>query len=218
MMSEIPCTPCRRMSSAMRNDSKNPAFSATASSFSFGNHDRRVNGLHQLGDALLGLRHPPLAFKGKRLGDDGDSKRAHLTRQRRDDRSRARARAAAEAGGHEHHVSALKRFDDFVRVLKRGLAPYFRIRARTQPVRELHAELQLHRRARHAQRLQVGVGDDELDALHSGINHAVDRVPAATAHADHLDLGVVERLFVKADANARIVFHNSPIFSRLTRY
>src|SRR5580692_3846927 len=36
MMSEIPCTPCRRMSSATRKDSKNPAFSATASNFSFG--------------------------------------------------------------------------------------------------------------------------------------------------------------------------------------
>src|SRR5579859_1582713 len=36
MMSEMPCTACRRMSSAMRNDSKKPAFCATASSFSLG--------------------------------------------------------------------------------------------------------------------------------------------------------------------------------------
>src|SRR5882724_7076756 len=36
MMSEIPCTAWRRMSSAMRNDSKKPAFCATASSFSLG--------------------------------------------------------------------------------------------------------------------------------------------------------------------------------------
>ena len=36
MMSEIPCTAWRRMSSAMRNDSKNPAFCATASNFSLG--------------------------------------------------------------------------------------------------------------------------------------------------------------------------------------
>src|SRR5580704_2587508 len=36
MMSEMPCTPCRRISSAMRNDSKKPAFSATPSNFSFG--------------------------------------------------------------------------------------------------------------------------------------------------------------------------------------
>ncbi len=36
MMSEMPCTPWRRMSSATRNDSKKPAFCATASSFSLG--------------------------------------------------------------------------------------------------------------------------------------------------------------------------------------
>ena len=36
MMSEIPCTPWRRISSATRNDSKKPASCATASSFSLG--------------------------------------------------------------------------------------------------------------------------------------------------------------------------------------
>ena len=36
MMSEMPCTPCRRMSSATRKDSKKPASCATASSFSLG--------------------------------------------------------------------------------------------------------------------------------------------------------------------------------------
>ena len=36
MMSDIPCTPCRSTSSAIRKLSKNPASFATASSFSFG--------------------------------------------------------------------------------------------------------------------------------------------------------------------------------------
>src|SRR5215467_5162234 len=36
MMSEIPCTAWRKMSSAMRNDSKKPALCATASNFSLG--------------------------------------------------------------------------------------------------------------------------------------------------------------------------------------
>src|SRR5207247_435387 len=35
---------------------------------------------------------------------------------------------------------------------------------------------------RHAQRLQVCVGHYELDALHAGINHAIDRVVAASTH------------------------------------
>ena len=66
-----------------------------------------------------------------------------------------------------------------------GLAPA------PKPVGQLHAELDLHRRAGEVQRLQIGVGDDELDAFHSGLNHAVDGVGAAAAHADHLDVGVV---------------------------
>ena len=120
---------------------------------------------------------------------------------------RAGAGAAAQAGGDEHHVGAFQRFDDLVGILERGLAADFGIRARAQAIGQLHAKLQLHRRVRHAQRLQIGVGDDELDAFHAGIDHAVDRVAAAAAHADHLDLGVVAGLFVKADANAGIVCH-----------
>src|SRR5438034_11146680 len=60
---------------------------------------------------------------------------------------------------------------------------------------------------RHAQRLQVCVGHYELDALHAGINHAIDRVVAASTHTDNLDLGVVAGLIVKADANVVFFFH-----------
>src|SRR5436305_2961078 len=60
---------------------------------------------------------------------------------------------------------------------------------------------------RHAQRLQVCVGHYELDALHAGINHAIDRVVTASPHTDNLDLGVVAGLFVKADANVVFFFH-----------
>src|SRR2546425_12524243 len=61
---------------------------------------------------------------------------------------------------------------------------------------------------RHAQRLQVCVGHYEFDALHDGINQAIDRLLAASAHYDNLDLGVVAGLFVKADAN--VVFFSHP--------
>ena len=57
-----------------------------------------------------------------------------------------------------------------------------------RPLVSLHAELQLDRRLRKLQRLHIGVGDDELDALHPGRDHAVDRVTAAAADTDHLDL------------------------------
>ena len=207
MMSEIPCTPWRRMSSAMRNDSKKPASSATASNFSFGmtivvSTDSISS---EMPRSACCMRRLPSKENG--LRDHGNGERAHLAGQRRDDRSGAGAGASAESGGDEDHVGAFERLDDLVGIFERGLAADFRIRARAEAVRQLHAELQLHGRVRHAQRLQVGVGDDELDALHAGIDHAVDGVAAASAYADHFDLGVVAGLFVEADANFRVVCH-----------
>jgi len=93
-----------------------------------------------------------------------------------------------------------------------SLAADFWIRTRAEAVRQLHAKLQLHGRVRHTQRLQIGVGDDELDALDAGINHAVDCVAAATTDSDDLNLGVVAGFFVKADANAGIVCHCVHLF------
>ena len=173
--------------------------------FFVGDDDGGVDRLHQLGDAALSLLHAAFAFERKRLGHDRDGERAHFAGERGDDGSGAGAGAAAEAGGDEDHVGAFEGFDDLVGIFERGFAADFGIRARAQAIRQLHAQLQLHGRVRHAQRLQVGIGDDELDALHAGINHAVDCVAAASAYADDFDLGVVAGLFVEADANSGIV-------------
>ena len=154
--------------------------------------------------------HAALAFERERLGDDRDGERTHFAGQGGDDRRSARAGAAAEAGGDEHHVSAFERFDDLVGVLERGLAADFRIRPGAEAVGQLYAQLNFHGRARHAQRLQIGVSDHELDAFHAGIDHAVDCVSTAAAHADHFDLGVVAGFFVKADADAGSFFISSP--------
>ena len=81
-----------------------------------------------------------------------------------------------------------------------GLAPA------PNPLVQLDAQLDLYRRARHAQRLQVGVGNDELDAFHTGVNHAIDRIVAAAAHPNDLDLGIVAGVFDIADANV-LFFH-----------
>ena len=39
------------------------------------------------------------------------------------------------------------------------------------------------------ERLQIGVGDDELDAVEASVDHAIDSIAAASADADHLDAG-----------------------------
>src|ERR1039458_8773174 len=58
-------------------------------------HDGGIDGLHQLGDAALGLLHAAFAFEGERLGDDGNRERAHFAGERGDDGSAAGAGASA---------------------------------------------------------------------------------------------------------------------------
>lgn len=45
------------------------------------------------------------------------------------------------------------------------------------------------------QGLRVGVGANEFHALHAAGNHVLNGVAAATAHADHLDLGALVEFF-----------------------
>ena len=99
--------------------------------------------------------------------------------------------------GDEHHVRAVERFENFLRVFERGFAADLGIGARAQSLGQLRAELQLHRRLRKLQRLQIGIGGDEFDALDLGADHAVDGVRTAASHADHFDLGAVLRLFTE---------------------
>ena len=174
--------------------------------FLIGDDDSGVYRVHQLGDATLGLHHSPLAFKGEGLGDDRHREGSHLAGQRGDDGGGSSAGTAAKSRGNEDHVGAFEGLDDLVGILERGFAADFGVGARAQSIGELDAELNFHGRARHAQRLQIGVGCDEFDAFHAGVDHAVDRIAAATTHSDDLDLGVIAGLFVKADANVVFFF------------
>ena len=61
----------------------------------------------------------------------------------------------------------------------------------------------LQRRLVRLERLDVGVGDDEVDAFEARLDHRVDRVAAATADADHLDLGAIGRLVIKLQKRHR---------------
>src|SRR5436305_1503479 len=83
------------------------------------------------------------------------------------------AGAAAQAGGDKNHVRAFQSLDDLVGIFQRALAADFGIGARAQSVGQLYAQLDLHRRLRHLQRLQVSIGGDELYAFHARIDHAV---------------------------------------------
>ena len=178
--------------------------------FFVGDHDGGIDRFHEFGDAALRLLHAAFAFKGKRLGHDGDGERAHFAGEGGNDRRRARAGAATESGGDENHVGTFEDFNDLVRVFERGFAADLGIGARAQSVGQLHSELNLGGGARHPQRLQVGVGDDEFDVFHARVNHAIDGVVAAAADTDDLDASVVAGFFVEADAESVVFSHTSP--------
>ena len=74
-------------------------------------------------------------------------------------------------------------------VLERRLPADLGVGAGAEAAGELPADLHLDRRLALGERLQVGVGGDELDAAQVGGDHPVDGVAAAAADADHLDLG-----------------------------
>ncbi len=154
-----------------------------------GNGDQGVDGVPELLDAALGVLQAAAAFEAEGLGDHGHGQGADLGRQRGDDRHGARAGAAAQAGGQEDHVRPFERLEDLVGVFERGLAALLGVGAGAEALGEHAADLQLDRRAALGERLEIGVGGDELDAPELGVDHAVDRVAPAASDADDLDLG-----------------------------
>ena len=101
----------------------------------------------------------------------------------------AGAGAAALARSDEHHVRAAQRVLQLVvALLGRGAADVG-IGAGAEALRELAADVDLHRGVADVQRLDVGVDRDELDLADARVDHPVDGVDACAADADHLDHG-----------------------------
>ena len=143
------------------------------------------------GDALLRLTAALRALELERRRDDADRQRAELARDLRDDGRRAGAGAAALAGGDEDHVGAAQLLLELVVVLLGGAAADVGIGAGAETLRELAADVDLHRRVAHLERLDVGVDGDELDLGDAGVDHPVDGVDPCAADADDLDHGEV---------------------------
>ena len=135
----------------------------------------------------------------KRLGHHADRQDPRFAGDPGDDRRRAGAGAAAHAGGQEHHIGALHRFEDIVDRLLGGRPPDIRARAGAEPAGDADAELDLARRGRQRQRLGVGVGGDELAPHHVRADHVVDGIPPGAANPDDGDAGL-KLLLVLRDA------------------
>src|SRR6185295_7925477 len=170
-----------------------------------GNCDYCIDALAQFAQALFGLLHPATSFEMERFCHHRNSQRVQFGRQRCDDRRSAGARAAAKPSRNKNHVRAFKYFDDLVSVFKGGFASDVRICSRTQSLREPAAELYLDWRLGSLQRLKVGVGNEEFNALDAGLDHAVDSIAAATADADHFNARTKRvRIVINENINASI--------------
>src|SRR5947209_2907899 len=162
--------------------------------------DGGVNGVDQLGQAALRLRHAPAALEGEGLRNDSDGKSTHLAGQGGDDRRSAGAGATTMPCGDKNHVRPFQGFNYLIGIFQRSATAYFRVRPGTQPVRELGAQLDLYRRLRHLQRLQIGIGDNKLYTLNSSRDHPIHGIAAAAAHTNDFYLCVVPWFFVVLNA------------------
>ena len=135
----------------------------------------------------FGQPHAPAALEMERLGDDADRQNSHLAGDPSDHGRSAGAGAPAHAGGHENHMRARQMVANLLdRLLGRRPAD-FGFRAGAEALGDLQSHLDDPLGARRAQRLRVGVGDDEVDPYEAGDDHVVDGVAAGAAHSAHHD-------------------------------
>ena len=175
--------------------------------------DERVDALLQFGDAGLGDAHAAQALEMERLGDDADRQDADLAGDPGDDGRGAGAGSAAHAGGDEHHVDALEMVANLVDDLLRRGAPDLGLRAGAEALGDLHAHLDDALGLGQGQRLRVGVGDDEVDALQAGLDHVVDGIAARAAHTEHGDA----RLELADVGQGEVDRHGVPLYAKARR-
>ena len=149
--------------------------------------DHRVD----LGDQTLGRFLGDLTtwrpFEIEGLGHDGDRQCALLAGLGCDDRRGTRPGPAAETGSDEHEVGTRDRLRDAVGILFGGPSAGLRVAAGAKPARHGIADAQTNLGTGLTEGLGIGVDGDEADTREPDIDHAVDRVAAATADADHED-------------------------------
>ena len=120
------------------------------------------------------------------------------------DGGRAGAGAAAHAGGDKDHLRAFEGVGDLVPALLCSALADLGVSAGAAALGQLGAQLHFLRGFGVEQRLLIGVHCNELDPGQAGIHHAVDRVAAAAAYADDLDIGHILHFFVENECHESI--------------
>ena len=155
-------------------------------------HNQRIDIGFQLGQAQVGVGHATATFELERLGNHAHGKNAHFLGDTCDHRRRAGARTAAHSSGDKQHVRAGNGAANVVHCQFSGLTTLVGLAASTQTAgTELYGLV----RVAAAQRLRVGVGANEFNALHTAVDHVVYGIAAAAANTNHLDLRALVELF-----------------------
>ncbi len=153
----------------------------------------------QVANPLFGMLMAALPFILKRLGDHADRENALLACDTGDDRSRAGAGPTAHARRDEHHIRAFETFPDMVLALQCRIFPDFRTGAGAEPAGPFRAQLNLVRRQRAIERLQIGIGRDEIDPGEPRPDHRIHGIASGSADSDHLDPDRQQRIFLERE-------------------
>ena len=150
-------------------------------------HDQRVDHLLQRLDAFFGLTHPLVTFELEGFGDHAHSQHTQFACGLRDDWRGPGASAATHPGGDKAHMRASQMIDNLLDRFLGGRSPDRGSRPGTKTLGDLQTHLDLVGRTALLQRLRIGVGDDEFDALKVLVDHVVDRVAPGTTDAENRD-------------------------------
>ena len=153
-----------------------------------GDDDQGVHILAEVGDARPGVGVPVFALEREGPGDHGHSQDAHLLGDGGHDGGRSGAGAATHARRDEQKIGPPDGLGDGVAALLGGLFADLGIAAGAQAPGELVPDLDAGLGLGQVEGLFVGVERHELRALDVGVDHAVDRVVAASADAQNFDL------------------------------
>ena len=151
-----------------------------------GDDDEGVDLLLEFLNALLGLNRSATTFEGERAGDDTDGERT-LALCDLGDHRRAPVPVPPPLPAVMNTMSAPASDS---RISSTCSSAAWRPTSGSEPApspREVAADVELFVGVAHEQRLCIGVGGDEFNALQPGIDHAVDGVDTAAADADDLD-------------------------------
>jgi hypothetical protein len=133
------------------------------------------------------LRHSPLAFKAKRLGDDSHGDGTNRPSNAGNNRSATGSCATALARCDKNHIGPSQSLLNLLMVVLGSSTADLGVGSRTKTAGEFTPNIELHIGITQQKCLGVSVDGDEFHATQSSVDHAVDCIHTATSDTHHFD-------------------------------